>query len=1119
MVAACMGALSAVTIAVSCIQAQSSEMPASSTLPLTPTRTVEFDTDEGTWLSVDVSPDGSRLVFDLLGDLYTLEIAGGDAQRLTDGLPFDSQPVWSPDNRRIAFLSDRSGAENVWVMNVDGTDARRITDNVTAYEYVSPAWAPDGQSIYVSQYRADHNAIRLARCALDTRRCEELTPRGANSIGAAPSPDGRYVYYAMRRGPVFEDDVHLPLYAIERRALDTGRTETIVTNIGSAMRPRLSPDGAWLAYAVRQDGQTALRVRNLANGIDRVVAFPIQRDVQEGLPTRDLLPGYAFTPDGRDLVLTRNGRFERDALADGSTRAIPFKAHVHLALGPLLRQHLAIDTGAVRARLIDEPRASPDGKRLAFSTLGRIHTVDLKAGAKPARLTHDGPPEFQPSWSADGHSIAYVTWTLQGAGAIWIADVHGGRARRVTHDDAWFYSDVTFVPGGKTLMALRSSAQERLETLQEPMWTGRTGGFLRQAELVELPLAGGPARVIASGPMDGAAQFTAETDRVYVHTSDGLEAIARDGSWRQLVFRLVGPGYYFSDEPAAASDIKISPDGRHALVLFNQQLYLVATDAEQAPPGRRGGGRGDDARGDPASHEASPAQGVEPRLDPSSDHPNEQRTLPPPERHGSPGGRDHGRGGPPPPPIDLNRPDAPAIRLTTVGADFSSWSADGNSLAWGLGSTFHRMPLAAALQSASLPAHDRARQRSVEHYPFTVEVPRDTPLGDWVLTGATLITMRGEEVLTDADVVVHDNRIAAIGPQGRVAIPSGAKSVDGRGQYVIPGLIDAHMHVGGIRRSLLQFDDWGLRATLAYGVTSILDPSSLSIDMFDYEDLIDSGRVVGPRLFTTGTAMFSYNRLQSLDDARDLLERYRVDYRTRNVKQYRIGPRRDREWIAMAAQEQGVMPTCEGAIDMKMGLTQVLDGFSGNEHAFGTFPLYRDVVELMARSGTHTVQTLLISHGGPPGGADFVARERAYDDATIAKWYPSAVRERLFARVPWVAPRDYVYGPMASGAAAIQRGGGVVGMGSHGNYPGVGLHWEMYAHAAGGMTPHEVLRAATLGSATAIGRQDELGSLEPGKYADFVVLDANPLDDLHNARRIRYVVKDGRVYDEAALRR
>jgi hypothetical protein len=467
----------------------------------------------------------------------------------------------------------------------------------------------------------------------------------------------------------------------------------------------------------------------------------------------------------------------------------------------------------------------------------------------------------------------------------------------------------------------------------------------------------------------------------------------------------------------------------------------------------------------------------------------------------------------------LNRPDAPAIKLTTVGADFSTWSSDGQSFGWAVGSTFHRMSLATALASSSLSPHERSRQSTVQHFPTTVELPRDTPRGDWVLRGASVITMRGDEVLRDADIVVHDDRIAALGPRGQLAIPRGATVVDAAGRYVIPGLIDAHHHAGGIRRSVLQFDDWGLRATLAYGVTSILDPSSLSIDMFAYEDLIDAGRVTGPRLFTTGTAMFSYNRLQSLGDARDLLERYRVDYRTRNVKQYRIGPRRDREWIAMAAREQGIMPTCEGAIDMKMGLTQVLDGFAGNEHAFGTYPLYRDVVELMARSGTHTVQTLMISHGGPPGANDFIAREHPLDDPTVAKWYPSVVREHLFARVPWVTARDYVYGPMASGAAAIRRAGGVVGIGAHGNYPGLGTHWEMEAHIAGGMTPLEVLRAATIGSATAIGRQSELGSLEPGKFADFVVLEANPLDDILNARRITLVVKDGRRYDEAALRK
>jgi hypothetical protein len=287
--------------------------------------------------------------------------------------------------------------------------------------------------------------------------------------------------------------------------------------------------------------------------------------------------------------------------------------------------------------------------------------------------------------------------------------------------------------------------------------------------------------------------------------------------------------------------------------------------------------------------------------------------------------------------------------------------------------------------------------------------------------------------------------------------------------------------------------------------------------MFAYADLIDAGQVVGPRLYTTGTAMFSYNRLRSLDDARDLVRRYGEHYRTRNLKQYRIGSRRERQWVAMAAAEQQLMPTSEGAVDMKLGLTQALDGFAGNEHAFGVFPLYRDVVELMARSGTSSVLTLMISHGGPPAGADFIARNPALDDPVIARWFPANARERLFARVPWVAPRDYVYADMAAGAAAIQRAGGVVGIGAHGNYPGIGTHWELQAHVAGGMTPHEALRAATLGSATTIGRARDLGSLEPGKLADFVVLDADPLADVANTLRIHRVVKDGRVWDQKKL--
>ena len=171
-----------------------------------------------------------------------------------------------------------------------------------------------------------------------------------------------------------------------------------------------------------------------------------------------------------------------------------------------------------------------------------------------------------------------------------------------------------------------------------------------------------------------------------------------------------------------------------------------------------------------------------------------------------------------------------------------------------------------------------------------------------VLRGATVVTMRGDEVIRDADVVVSSGRIVAVGPRGRVSVPPGAEVRDLRGRWIIPGLIDVHTHFGEVRRGVLELDDWGIEATLAYGVTSVLDPSTLSIDMLAYQDLIDAGQMTGPRLYNTSTAIFSYNRLKSLDEARDLVSRYVDHYRTRNLKLYRTGNRTQRQWLLMAAR-------------------------------------------------------------------------------------------------------------------------------------------------------------------------------------------------------------------------
>ena len=1020
-------------------------------LPMQPARHIEFDTDEATWLSLDVSPDGRTVVMEILGDLYVLDAAGGRARAITSGMAFDSQPVFSSDGSRIAFVSDRSGAENLWTARPDGSDPRQVTFKDHPHEYVSPAWSADGKQLYASLYRADRNAAELWRFPVVGGEGEELTGKKFNAMGARPSPDGRWLYYARRSGPVFEDDVKLPLWAIHRRDLKSGDDETFIVDQGSAMRPVPSPDGRWLAYAARVDGRTILRLRELSTGEDRILADPITRDAQESSASRDLVPGYAFTPDSKAVVISVGGKIARVAVETGAKAAVPFQAHVALDIGPQLRQALKEDEGPVVARLIQHPALNPGGAAIAFSALGRIYVTGW-SGRPLMAVREGGPPQFMPAWTPDGKGLAYVTWSADAGGAVWVQP-RAGEAPVQVAAGAYFTNPV-FTPDGKALIVLRSSAYDRRHTAQEPLWTGRSFGPLRHAELVWIPLDRGNARVLAYGKMSGDPHFTDDAGAVFVNTDKGLERVALEGSGRKLALKVEGPGYYFLEDQVGVDEIRLSPDGRHALIQANQQLHLI-----EVPKG----------------------------LDPDK-------------------------------PIDLSKPGVRHRRLTGVGADFFGWADGGRSVAWAVGSTVYRRPLAdIAMEPSGQAAGPAAGLDGVQSVRPRVEARRDHAPGSVVLRGATVVTMRGDEVVKDADLVVTDGRIVGVGPRGAVPIPADAAIRDVSGHWIIPGLIDVHDHFGEVRRQVLEFDDWGLQATLAYGVTSVLDPSTLSIDMLAYQDLIDAGQVLGPRLYNTSTAIFSFNRLASLEEARGVVSRYVDHYRTKNLKLYRTGNRTQRQWLLMAAAEAGAMPVGEGALDAKLDLTQLIDGIAGNEHALGVVPIYRDVVELIGRTRASYDLTLQISHGGPPAGAAFIIRNRPHGDWKVTRFFPHYIRDRLFSRAAWVDRQEQTYPLAAAAAARIQRAGGLVAVGSHGNYPGVGFHWEMQAMAEGGMTPREVLKAATVGGAETIGRLSELGSIEPGKFADLVVLKADPLANIQNAEVIEAVMKDGRLYDGMTL--
>jgi len=425
-------------------------------LPLKPSRNIEFTTDQGTWLSVDVSPDGKTILFELLGDLYTVPFSGGEAHKLTSGMAFNSQPRYSPDGKKIAFISDRGGSENVCIADVDGSNPKQLSLDEES-EFASPAWTPDGNFVIAARFtQFPIGASELwmyhikggagVQITKSHTKADTSPRRWVNTMGASPSKDGRYLYYASRQHPNGFYNLTFPVSQITRRDLITGDEDTVTDAPGSAMRPEISPDGNLLVYATRVESETGLRIRDLKNGEEHWLKYPVQRDDQESLFTRDFLPNYAFTPDGKEVVAAWGGKIHRVSVATSDDQEIPFAAKVSRELGPDLNLAMRVDQGPVKLRLIQQPVESPDGKRLVFSALTHLYMMDIPGGT-PHRLTASAAREFMPAWSPDGQWIAYVTWAQEG-GQIWKTRADGsGSSQQLTRVPG-YYRDVNFSPDG-----------------------------------------------------------------------------------------------------------------------------------------------------------------------------------------------------------------------------------------------------------------------------------------------------------------------------------------------------------------------------------------------------------------------------------------------------------------------------------------------------------------------------------------------------------------------------------------------------------------------------------------------------------------------------------------------
>jgi hypothetical protein len=448
--------------------------------------------------------------------------------------------------------------------------------------------------------------------------------------------------------------------------------------------------------------------------------------------------------------------------------------------------------------------------------------------------------------------------------------------------------------------------------------------------------------------------------------------------------------------------------------------------------------------------------------------------------------------------------------LTQIGADYAGWDWDGQGLHWVVGADWRHVSLAEAMS-------EKDPEASAAGNSLAIEIPRALPSHPQLLRGGTAITMDGGRIMANSEILIEGDRISAIAPSGSLTLPADTKVIDISGKYVIPGLIDAHAHFFAIQRGLHDGQHWEFAANLAYGVTASLEVQSFTPDIFAYADRADVGSLVGPRVFSTGPGIFVDSQIDSVGTAEAVLTRYRDHYRTRNIKSYMVGDRGARQAVAEASRELGMMPTTEGAADFVLELTHAVDGFAGNEHNLPVTPIHDDVTRLFVASGIAYTPTFTILYGGGPALFDDIVRKRMQADSKFMRFTPPFVISGDLRNTHWIPSELQTYARFAADAMRIRRAGGLVGAGSHGEVQGLGLHWEMESFVAGGATPMEALEIATIDNARIIGRPDDLGSLTPGKLADLVVLDADPREDIGNARTINMVMRGGLLFDGETL--
>jgi len=1015
--------------------------------PVGPSHDVAIDAREGTWMSLDVSPDGSEICFDLLGDLYVMPIAGGEARAIQSGVAWQMQPRYAPDGKWITFTSDAGGGDNVWVAKKDGSDARQVTKE--SFRLLnSPTWSPDGQWIAAHKHFTSRRSLGAGEIWLYhvsggeglqlTTRANEQKDLGEPAF----SPDGRYVYFSFdaTSGDTFEysKDVTGGIYAIDRLDRETGERMRFVDGPGGACRPVPSRDGKKLAFVRRVDFVTTLFVMDVASGESKPVYAPLERDMQETWAIHGVYPSFAWSRGDREIVLYAQGRIQSVDVETKIAREIPFHVKDSRRVADAVRFPVDVAPAEFAVKALRSVAVSPAADRVVYQALGHVWLRALPDGA-PQRVSQDDARfEFEPSWSRDGRRIVFTTWTDEGLGAVVVRELGSG-AESVLTTQKGHYVEPAFSTDGQQVVYRKTGGGG----VVSPLWSRDTG-------IYRVPVSGGePVLVTKKGARP---QFGADSERVFLVSEESQKDADRRTLWS---VQLDGNDERLHFASEWATQFAVSPNGKWVAFVERWNAYLAPFELA----------------------------GREVAIGPASKA-------------------------------------FPVAKLSKDAGENLHFSGDSKRVHWSLGPELYERELKDAFAFVDgAPEKLPDAPETGRNIGFTAQ--RKTVDGSIALVGARVITMKGDEVLEDGVVVVDKNRISAVGKRADVAIPAGARMIDAAGLTVMPGMIDVHAHGPQAVNGVTPQRNWASHANLAFGVTTIHDPSHDTNSIFATSEMQKAGLVLAPRTYSTGTIVYGAQGdakapIESLDDARGHLRRLKASGAF-SVKSYNQ-PRRDqRQWVIQAARELEMMVVPEGGSLLQHNLSMVVDGHTGVEHSLPVERIYDDVEQLWGASKTGYTPTLVVGYGGIWGENYWYQHTDVWRNERLAAFVPKFVVEPRARRRTMAPDEDQNILRSAGIVKSIIDAGGRAQLGAHGQLAGLGAHWELWLLKQSGITNLQALRCATLSGAQYVGLDEDLGSIEVGKLADLLVLERDPLTDIRNSESLRWTMLDGRLYDARTL--